>query len=105
MPTGCDHRVATIKSPDLADDPPALCQNGRSSDLMNGSIDAAPTQQRRVRRIHDSVGRFQRDVGWPNDLDRLLLVEQQPHKKFSDRADDCLKLTAAALNRPTSAEA
>jgi hypothetical protein len=42
---------------------------------VNRSIDATAAEQRRVRRVHDGIGRFFCEIGRAMDIDRLAASE------------------------------
>jgi hypothetical protein len=70
-----DHGLALREAADLAHNPAALRENRGPSRAVNRPIDATAAEQRRVRRVHDGIGRFFCEIGRAMDIDRLAASE------------------------------
>jgi hypothetical protein len=75
-PSG-DHGFAGGKRTDFLYDAAALGQDGWTSSIMNGAVDAASAEQGRVGGVDDGLGGFFRDVGRAVEFDGLLIREGQ----------------------------
>src|SRR5579862_7628329 len=81
MSAGRDHYLSCSQSSDHGDDLTALSKDRRTTRVVNRAIDATTTEKRRVRRIHNCVSSFLRNVGGTVNLNHLAIFKQKPHMK------------------------
>src|ERR1700693_3803600 len=74
---GGDDSFAGGERADLGHDALALLENRGTASVVNRSIHASPTEQRRVGGVNDGVSGFLGDVGGAVEFERLAVGESQ----------------------------
>src|SRR5215469_1894698 len=79
VPASGDHGSPSWKPSNLADDLSAFGKDRRATRVVDGAVDSAPTEKRRIGRVDDCVSCFLRDVGRSVDFQGFSAVKQEPH--------------------------
>src|ERR1700719_725690 len=80
-----NHSLSRRQAPNLAHNLPALSQDSGSTRAMNGAINTAAAQKRRIRRVHYRAGRLASNVGRTVKLDGLATLHYEPGCKLVHR--------------------
>src|SRR6204780_3762332 len=76
---GSDDGFSSGQVSDFAHNFPALGEDGRPPRPVNGAIDSASAQKRRIRRIHDRVGHLLSNIGGTDEFESSRAVQQDPN--------------------------